>query len=175
MISRSENSIQVFLKLPRLINFPLFRFFEFSSHINMSCPRQLRKKSFRFDQIRWNGLELEESLVQLLRESKWLVTVEPSISTCLSAVAARPEKLSDNERESGRWNQKGFCSSLCDVIDDLAQDIVPFRLATSLFTYPQRNTGRYFNYFLRQFSLRQPIKNSWHKYIIKVKSEGRSN
>lgn len=107
----------------------------------MSRPRQFRKKTFRFDQIKRNGLELEESLVQLLRESKWLVTVEPSISTCLSAVAARPEKLSDNERESGRWNQKGFCSSLCDVIDDLAQDIVPFLFATSLsrFAYLQRN------------------------------------
>lgn len=105
----------------------------------MSRPRQFRKKIFRFDQIKRNGLELEESLVQLLRESKWLVTVEPSISTCLSAVAARPEKLSDNERESGRWNQKGFCSSLCDVIDDLAQDIVPFLFATSRFAYLQRN------------------------------------
>jgi len=135
----------------------------------MSCPRQLRKKTFRFDQIRWNGLELEESLVQLLRESKWLVTVEPSISTCLSAVAARPEKLSDNERESGRWNQKGFCSSLCDVIDDLAQDIVPSvsQLHSSL---THNVTGRHFNYFSRQIS-RQPIINSRHKCIIKMKSK----
>lgn len=34
----------------------------------------LKKETFRFDQIK-NGLKLEENMVQLLRESKWLVTV----------------------------------------------------------------------------------------------------
>lgn len=65
-VDLSQNSIQILSQLSRLncplcvLNFP----FTLMCHV---CD-SFEKKTFRFDQIRRN--ELEESLVQLLRESK---------------------------------------------------------------------------------------------------------